>query len=67
MLTGTVLLESVVTRDGTASRVKVVRPLDADLDRAAVRALEQWRFSPGTKGGKPVAVRVQVETAFTLK
>jgi TonB family protein len=67
MVTGTVLLECVVTRDGTASRVEVVRPLDADLDRAAVRALEQWRFSPGTKGGQPVAVRVQVEMAFTLK
>ena len=64
---GTVLLDCVVSRNGTVSRVKVLRPLDVDLDRAAVRALEQWRFSPGTKGGKPVAVRVQVEMAFTLK
>jgi TonB family protein len=66
-LIGTVLLDCVVSRNGTVSRVKVLRPLDVDLDRAAVRALEQWRFSPGTKGGKPVAVRVQVEMAFTLK
>jgi TonB family protein len=67
MLTGSVLLDCVVTRNGTVSRVKVVRTLDADLDRAAVRALEQWRFSPGTKSGKPVAVRVQVQMTFSLK
>jgi bla regulator protein blaR1 len=66
-IAGTVLLDCVVTRTGAPSRVKVLRPLDADLDRAAVRALEQWRFSPGTKGGKPVAVRVKVEMTFTLK
>ena len=67
MVTGTVLLECVVTRSGAPRRVRVIRPLDAALDRAAVGALEQWRFSPGTKGGKPVDVRVRVEMTFRLK
>jgi Gram-negative bacterial TonB protein C-terminal len=29
--------------------------------------LKQWRFEPGTKDGKPVAVRIDVEMTFTLK
>jgi len=26
-----------------------------------------WKFMPGTKDGKPVAVRVMLEMTFTLK
>ena len=36
------------------------------LDKQAVEAAKQWRFKPGTKDGKPVAVRVSVELTFSL-
>jgi outer membrane biosynthesis protein TonB len=29
--------------------------------------MKQWQFKPGTKDGKPVAVRIHVEMTFTLK
>ena len=66
---GTVLLECVVLADGTIGDVSVKRSLDSTLglDQEAVKAMKQWRFSPGMKDGKPVAVRVQVESAFTLQ
>jgi len=37
------------------------------LDDEAVKALKQWRFSPGTKDGKPVPVVVELEMTFTLR
>jgi protein TonB len=65
---GTVLMETVVEPDGTVDRVKVVRSLDAKygLDAEAVKAARQWTFKPGMKDGKPVAVLVTIELAFTL-
>jgi len=53
--------------DGLVSDVKVAQPLDDELDQQAVEAMRQWTFKPGTKDGKPVAVRVDVQMTFTLK
>ena len=66
---GTVGLEVVVQADGAVGDVKVARSLDPTygLDQEAVKAMKQWQFKPGTKDGKAVAVRVDVEIRFTLK
>ena len=66
---GTVLLECVVLADGTIGDVSVSRSLDSELglDQEAVKAAKQWQFKPGTKDGKPVAVRISIELTFTLK
>jgi TonB family protein len=66
---GTVGLSSVVLSDGSVGDVKVTRSLDTTygLDDQAVAAMKQWTFEPGTKDGKPVAVRVSVNLTFTLK
>lgn len=64
---GSVKLECVVRTDGTVTDVRIVEPLHPQLDEAATRALEQWRFEPGTKDGKPVPVRVDIEMTFTLR
>ena len=37
------------------------------LDAQAVTAMKKWRFKPGTKDGKPVAVEVMVEMSFKLR
>jgi len=66
---GTVLLECVVNADGTVGSVDVVKSLDRTfgLDGEAVKAARQWRFSPGTRFGEPVAVLVTIELTFTLR
>ena len=65
---GSVLLRAVVLENGhIADNVEVVRSLDADLDQQAVAAFKQWEFKPGTRDGKPVAVRISCELTFTLK
>jgi protein TonB len=47
----------------------VSRSLDSTfgLDQEAIKAAKQWLFKPGTKDGKPVAVRVMIELTFMLK
>jgi bla regulator protein BlaR1 len=64
---GEVLLECVVKADGTVGDIKIVKPLDADLDKEAMKAAAQWLFEPGTRDGKPVNVLVTIAIAFTLK
>ena len=66
---GVVVLAVVVKADGAVGDVTVTQSLDAvyGLDAEAVKAMKQWEFKPGTKDGKPVAVRVAVRMAFTLK
>lgn len=66
---GSVWLEAVVLDTGEVGDVSVVKSLDTvyGLDDQAVKAMKQWRFEPGTKDGKPVAVRIDVEMTFTLK
>lgn len=63
---GTVLLGFIVTSKGLPKQIVVVDSLDTELDRAAVEALKEWRFSPATKDGKPVAVRLTVEFTFKV-
>ena len=68
-ISGGVMLEAVVREDGTVGTVDVVQSLDPHngLDDAAVAAAKQWRFEPGTRDGKPVAVLVTIELSFGLK
>ena len=56
---GVVVLGAIVPVDGTPSEITIVRSLDSTygLDEQAIAALKQWKFEPGMKEGKPVAVR----------
>jgi TonB family protein len=65
---GSVVLEVVVTRDGCASEIRVIRSLDpGGLDQEAVKATAQWRFEPGRLAGVPVDVLVNVMLDFTIR
>jgi len=68
---GKVTVEFVVREDGTVDpwSVTVTHSVDPvyGLDNAAVKAVEQSRFKPGTKDGQPVAVRISADYAFAWK
>jgi TonB family protein len=66
---GRVVMEVVVLEDGTVGDVQVTESLDTEygLDAEAVKAVRQWLFRPGTKNGKPVPVKVDIEMTFTLR
>ncbi|HEY7188553.1 MAG TPA: energy transducer TonB, partial [Vicinamibacterales bacterium] len=63
---GTVLMELVVLPDGSVRGVSVIRSLDPELDRQAIVAGRQWRFTPGLFNQRPVPVVVTLELTFTL-
>ena len=68
MLQGSVVLEAVVTVDGCASQIRVIRSLDAGgLDEEAVMAVAQWRFEPGRLGTTPVPVIVTIVVDFFIR
>src|SRR5262249_37974281 len=63
---GMVVLETVVSEDGTAKVSRVVRSLGYGLDASATRAIERWRFQPATKDGTPVKTTLDIEVSFNL-
>jgi TonB family protein len=66
-VTGDVLLEIVVRRDGGVGTVRVLQGLGAGLDEHAIEAVRQWRFDPARRKGNPVDVLVEVAVEFTLR
>ena len=64
---GAVMLDCVVASDGTVSDVSVSRASDEEFSDAAIAAAWQYRFTPGSKDGQPVAVRIPLEIVFTLR
>jgi periplasmic protein TonB len=66
-ITGDVLLEIVIRRDGTVGDVRVLQGLGAGLEERAITAVRQWRFDAARRKGVPVDVLVEVAVEFTLR
>ena len=65
-LHGDVILSAVVDVDGLATDIRVNRGFGMGLDEKAIECVKQWRFSPGSSHGDPIAVKVQIEVNFRL-
>jgi periplasmic protein TonB len=63
---GTVVLNVIVDASGKAVEPKIVHSLGLGLDEKAIEAVKKWKFKPGYKDGKPVAVIAQIEVNFRL-
>ena len=63
---GTVVLEAIIDRSGRVDELRVVRSVPL-LDQAAVDAVRQWRYTPSTLRGQPVAVLITITINFTLQ
>jgi protein TonB len=66
-LSGDVVLEIVVRRDGSVGDVRVLQGLAGGLNDRAVQAVRQWRFAPARRQGAPVDVVVEVAVEFKLR
>jgi TonB family protein len=63
---GVVELAMIVTAEGKVRDAKVTKSLEEDLDKRAVAAVSAWRFEPGAKDGRPVAVHLRAQVEFNL-
>jgi TonB family protein len=65
---GTVLLDTVIARDGSVQSIRVVpSPVHQALVDAAIAAVGQWRFTPTLLNGTPVEVVMRVSLDFALE
>ena len=64
-VSGTVILDALITEDGSVRDVKLLRSV-ALLDAAAIEAVRQWRFTPTLLNGVPVQVIMTVTVTFNL-
>ena len=61
------VLYIIVDSQGGVTDARVVKPLGLGLDEKAVETVRTWRFTPATRDGIPVAVRVSIEVSFRIK
>lgn len=65
---GRVIVQFVVTADGSIGNVKVVRSVDRDLDNEAMRVCKKLpKFIPGKQNGQPVNVWYTLPVTFKLQ
>ena len=63
---GTVILRTIVEKDGRVSDIEVVKDLPFGLGDAAADAVRRWRFAPATLNGQPISVYYTVTVNFKL-
>ena len=67
-ISGTVLVQFIVEKDGTITNAKVIVPLSPSLDKEALRVVNimpEWK--PGTNMGKPVRCYYLVPIRFSYE
>jgi protein TonB len=62
---GLVILEALISEDGTVREVRVLRPAPL-FEEAAITAVRQWRFTPTLLNGERVPIVMTVTVGFTL-
>ena len=73
---GNCRVSHIVKTDGSVSDVKVIRSAEGQppklraaaesLDEKAVEAVQQYRFKPGLREGKPVPIAMTIEVNFQI-
>jgi len=65
-VTGVVVVEAIINRQGHVEEVKVLKGLPMGLSEEAVEAVKRWRFKPGTLNGEPVDVIFSLTVNFKM-
>ena len=64
---GTVYIKAYVNKEGIVTKVVVLKGIGAGCDQAALKAVKETRFKPGSQRGKPVNVMVSIPVVFRLQ
>jgi protein TonB len=63
---GNCVLGLIVDPSGHPTNIRVLNALGMGLDQKAIDSVKNWRFEPGKKDGRGVAVEIAVEVDFHL-
>ncbi len=63
---GAVVLEGIISKEGSLTSIKVVNSVDPALDQAALEAVRQWQYQPTLLNGEPVEVITSITINFKL-
>ncbi len=64
---GRVIVQAVIDESGDVVSTEVIKSIHPDMDKAAVKAIEETKWEPALKDGKPVKVQVSMPVGFKLK
>jgi TonB family protein len=64
---GTVIVEAIIDERGDVTNVRVLKGLPMGLDRAAVEAVQSWKFKPALMDGRPVKVYYALTVNFQVE
>jgi len=65
-VSGTVLLQAIIGRDGAIHDLKVIQAPWPSLAASALQAVSQWKYKPYVLNGEPVEVDTTVNVIYTL-
>jgi TonB family protein len=66
-VTGSVILEAIVRKDGTTDSFKIIRGLGYGLDESAIHTVStKWRWQPATQNGVPIDSKATIDVEFNL-
>lgn len=67
-ITGKVIVQCIIEKDGTVSNIKIARNVDEELDKEAMRVIGTMpKWIPGTINGEPVRCKYSLPIAFNLQ
>ena len=64
---GKVYVKAFIDENGNVIRAEILKGIGAGCDEAAIKAIEQTKFTPGKQRGIPVKVQVSIPVLFKLK
>jgi protein TonB len=66
-ISGVVIIETIIDRNGNVTDARILKGLPMGLDQSALDAVKRWKFKPGTLNGQPVPVIFTLTVNFTLQ
>jgi transposase-like protein len=55
-----IVLRGIIREDGSVDHLSVFQGIDSEMDRTALVAFGKWKFTPASRGGKPVAIEILI-------
>jgi protein TonB len=65
-ISGTVVIQALIGRDGWVHEMQVITAPSASLAASSLAAVSQWRYRPYLLNGEPVDVQTTVNVIYSL-